>query len=116
MASLKIFQELLVINPVLKPDPRIGIGLCFWQLKDPKMAIKSWQRALQLNPKNTSASILVLLGEFHDSLTNSTNDKTFKEAFAKALTDLNNIFSENQHNPVLLTLLQTCLLYTSRCV
>ncbi|CAI7338258.1 BEM_collapsed_G0049720.mRNA.1.CDS.1 [Saccharomyces cerevisiae] len=71
------------------------------------MAIKSWQRALQLNPKNTSASILVLLGEFRESFTNSTNDKTFKEAFTKALSDLNNIFSENQHNPVLLTLLQT---------
>ncbi|CAI6747904.1 ASN_HP2_G0045720.mRNA.1.CDS.1 [Saccharomyces cerevisiae] len=107
MASLKIFQELLVINPVLQPDPRIGIGLCFWQLKDSKMAIKSWQRALQLNPKNTSVSILVLLGEFRESFTNSTNDKTFKEAFTKALSDLNNIFSENQHNPVLLTLLQT---------
>lgn len=107
VASLKIFQELLVINPVLQPDPRIGIGLCFWQLKDPKMAIKSWQRALQINSKNTSASILVLLGEFHNSLTDSTNDEVFKESFSKALNDLNNIFSENQNNPVLLTLLQT---------
>ncbi|CAI4050738.1 hypothetical protein SKDZ_15G0140 [Saccharomyces kudriavzevii ZP591] len=107
MASLKIFQELLVINPVLQPDPRIGIGLCFWQLKDPKMAIKSWQRALQINSKNTSASILVLLGEFHDSLIDSSNDDTFKEAFGKALIDLNTVFSENQNHPVLLTLLQT---------
>ncbi|QID87852.1 protein required for normal CLN1 and CLN2 G1 cyclin expression [Saccharomyces pastorianus] len=107
VASLKIFQELLVINPVLQPDPRIGIGLCFWQLKDPKMAIKSWQRALQINSKNTSASILVLLGEFHNSLTDSTNDEVFKETFSKALSDLKNIFSENQNNPVLLTLLQT---------
>ncbi|EHN00349.1 Ctr9p [Saccharomyces cerevisiae x Saccharomyces kudriavzevii VIN7] len=107
MASLKIFQELLVINPVLQPDPRIGIGLCFWQLKDPKMAIRSWQRALQINSKNTSASILVLLGEFHDSLIDSSNDDTFKEAFGKALIDLNTVFSENQNHPVLLTLLQT---------
>ncbi|EDO16212.1 hypothetical protein Kpol_1014p32 [Vanderwaltozyma polyspora DSM 70294] len=107
LASLRLFQELLVLNPVLQPDPRIGIGLCFWQLKDYKMAIKSWKRALELNPKDKSAEILVLLGDFHKSLTESSNDNQFSDYYTEALKNLNNLYSNNKENPVLLTLLQS---------
>ncbi|CCF56300.1 hypothetical protein KAFR_0A08660 [Kazachstania africana CBS 2517] len=109
-ASLKLFQELLVSNPVLRPDSRIGIGLCFWHLKDYNMAIKSWERSLEINNKNNVASILVILGNYHKSLTNSENDEQFKENFTKTLTDLNSLFvdgSHNKENPALLTLLQS---------
>ena len=106
VASLHSFQELLVSNPMFKPDPRIGIGLCFWKLKDSKMAIQSWQRAHELNPKNENLSILVLLGKFHDTITNSENDTDFKEGFKQALNDLNTILESDKESPVLLTLLQ----------
>lgn len=107
VASLKIFQELLVLNPVLQPDPRIGIGLCFWQLKDHKMAITSWERALELNNKNVNVRTLVLLGTFYNSLTESQNDESFKQNYTKALQDLNDLYAEDKESPVLLTLLQT---------
>ncbi|QLQ80673.1 hypothetical protein HG537_0E00260 [Torulaspora globosa] len=106
VASLKNFQELLVINPVMQPDPRIGIGLCFWQLKDYKIAISAWKRALELDPNNENAAILVLLGDFHTSLTTSETDAAFKESYSKVLSDLNNLFSKDKQNPVLLTLLE----------
>lgn len=106
-ASLRSFQELLVINPSMQPDPRIGIGLCFWQLKDYKIAIASWKRALNLNSENKNAAILVLLGDYHNSLTTSENDLSFQENYSKVLQDLNNLYNDDKHNPVLLTLLQS---------
>lgn len=106
-ASLKSFQELLVINPMIKPDPRIGIGMCFWQLRDYKMAVKSWKRAAQLDPTNKSVANLVLLTEFYEALTESTNDTEFEENFTKALKDLDAQLTADQENPVLLTLLQS---------
>ncbi|CCK72626.1 Ctr9p KNAG_0K02630 [Huiozyma naganishii CBS 8797] len=112
MASLKSFQELLVTNPVLKPDPRIGIGLCFWQLKDYQMAISAWERALELDPENKTASILCLLGKFHNSITDSKNDTQFTESFTKVLTELNDIYTNNKENPVLLILLQSYYYFT----
>ncbi|CCH62681.1 hypothetical protein TBLA_0I00160 [Henningerozyma blattae CBS 6284] len=105
--SLKLFQELLVINPSLQPDPRIGIGLCFWQLKDHKMAKTSWERCVELDPKNTTASILVLLSDLHDSLTSSKNDDDFVKKYTDVLKDLNNLYSSSKPNPVLLTVLQS---------
>ncbi|SMN19483.1 similar to Saccharomyces cerevisiae YOL145C CTR9 Component of the Paf1p complex [Maudiozyma saulgeensis] len=106
-ASLKAFQELLVINPMIKPDPRIGIGMCFWQLKDYQMAIKSWKRAAQLDPNNKGASTLVLLTEFYNALTESNNDTQFEENFTNALKDLDSQLSADKENPVLLILLQS---------
>lgn len=106
VASLRSFQELLLINPVMQPDPRIGIGLCFWQLKDYKIAIASWKRSLELNPNSKSAAILVLLGDFHDSLVASDSDTTFQESYANVLQNLNGLFSSDKQNPVLLTLLE----------
>lgn len=108
---LRLFQELLVLNPMLQPDPRIGIGMCFWQLKDYKMAITSWKRSLEVNPGNSNTNILVLLGEFHSSLSNSEDDDDFKLNYSKALTDLNNIYSDNRENPVLLVLFQSYLYF-----
>lgn len=32
LAALKVFQKVLQLNPLLRPDPRIGIGLCYWFL------------------------------------------------------------------------------------
>lgn len=107
MASLRAFQELLVINPVMYPDPRTGIGLCFWQLKDYKLAIAAWKRAIQLNPENNNAAVLVILGDFHNSLTTSENDESFRENYAKALQDLDGLLRKDEQNPVLWTLLQS---------
>lgn len=107
MASLRAFQELLVINPMMYPDPRVGIGMCFWQLKDYKLAIAAWKRALQLNGENTNAAVLVTLGEIHNSLTASENDESFRENYAKALQDLDGLLRKDGQNPVLLTLLQS---------
>ncbi|CCD26148.2 Ctr9p NDAI_0G03710 [Naumovozyma dairenensis CBS 421] len=113
MASLKLFQELLVNNPVLKPDPRIGIGACFWQLKDYKMAINAWERSLELDPTNKNSKVLCLLGKFHKTLIDSGNDDEFKDNFKDAMIDLSNIYqTENgKENPVLLTLLQSYYYY-----
>lgn len=107
MGSLRAFQELLVINPVMYPDPRIGIGLCFWQLRDFKIAIAAWERALQLNPANGNAAVLVLLGEFHNSLTSSENDENFQANYTRALQNLDGLLAKDRENPVLLTLLQS---------
>ncbi|KAH3898661.1 related to RNA polymerase-associated protein CTR9 [Saccharomycodes ludwigii] len=112
VASLRMFQELLILNPVFHPDPRIGIGLCFWQLKDYKMAIQSWERALEIDATNKNAKILVLLGEFHDTLYSSRNDESFRNNYTKALQDLHTLYVEEENSegavsPVLQCLLQS---------
>lgn len=46
--SLQLYQRILRLGPHTQPDPRIGIGLCFWQLGEKAKAKKAWERSLEL--------------------------------------------------------------------
>jgi tetratricopeptide (TPR) repeat protein len=46
--SLQLYQRILRLSPNTQPDPRIGIGLCFWQLGEKAKAKKAWERSLEL--------------------------------------------------------------------
>ncbi|WWC69705.1 uncharacterized protein I206_103648 [Kwoniella pini CBS 10737] len=59
-AALLTYQKLLSLNPEMSPDPRIGLGLCLWQLGDKAKARLAWERALSREPD--SWVCLLLLG------------------------------------------------------
>jgi RNA polymerase-associated protein CTR9 len=47
--ALKLYQTVLDKAPhIIDPDPRIGIGCCFWQLGHKDDAQRAWERALEL--------------------------------------------------------------------
>ncbi|KAK6458401.1 protein required for normal CLN1 and CLN2 G1 cyclin expression [Scheffersomyces xylosifermentans] len=86
--ALKLYQQVLILNPVMKPDPRIGIGICFWFLKDDKMALQAWQRALEIDPQNIKAKVLLNLANFHKAFTASLGDDEFLQNYKACLQDL----------------------------
>ncbi|KAG9103027.1 hypothetical protein FRC06_000428 [Ceratobasidium sp. 370] len=57
--ALKGFQECLTLNPNMLPDPRIGIGLCFWQLDHRDRALAAWKRAEQVHPDSWYPVLLI---------------------------------------------------------
>ncbi|KAF2854344.1 hypothetical protein T440DRAFT_552210 [Plenodomus tracheiphilus IPT5] len=84
--ALKGYQNILESSPdLLDPDPRIGIGCCFWQLGFKEDAASAWQRSLDLNPKSKIA--LTLLGIYNLQLTASysSTDPKFVELYKKAI-------------------------------
>jgi tetratricopeptide (TPR) repeat protein len=46
--ALKLFQQVLQLNPYCLPDPRIGIGLCLWALNHREKAKAAWERSLEV--------------------------------------------------------------------
>lgn len=101
-SALKLYQQVLVMNPLMKPDPRVGIGICFWFLKDRDMALGAWNRALQLDPANFKAKLLHNLATFDTVFTNSLSDKLFLEGYKLALTELTLLHLDRKLNPVIL--------------
>ncbi|CAH6718982.1 RNA polymerase-associated protein Ctr9p [[Candida] jaroonii] len=99
---LKLYQQVLLLNPIIKPDPRIGIGLCFWYLKDHKMAIRSWERSLQLDGNNLNVKILLNLSKFNDTFNHSLSDKEFKANYNHCLKTLKSNYDVDNENPVIL--------------
>lgn len=48
LPALKLFQLVLSYNPRCLPDPRIGIGLCFWAMDHKMQAKAAWERSLEV--------------------------------------------------------------------
>ncbi|CDZ96575.1 TPR-containing nuclear phosphoprotein that regulates K() uptake [Phaffia rhodozyma] len=57
--ALVLFQKVLSLNPDCKPDPRIGIGLCYWVLNSREKAKAAWTRSLELDPNSWAAELLL---------------------------------------------------------
>ncbi|OCK78598.1 hypothetical protein K432DRAFT_406325 [Lepidopterella palustris CBS 459.81] len=84
--ALKAYQSVLERAPdIIDPDPRIGIGCCFWQLGHKDDAQIAWQRALELNPKSKIALILLGLYTLHLSSQYATSDPRFPDIYKKAI-------------------------------
>ncbi|EGW30156.1 uncharacterized protein SPAPADRAFT_73543 [Spathaspora passalidarum NRRL Y-27907] len=89
--ALKLYQQVLILNPLMKPDPRLGVGLCFWFLKDDKMALAAWERCLELDPENIKAKIFINLAKFHLAFNNSLSDEEFLENYKTCLVEVSKI-------------------------
>lgn len=83
--ALYAYQQALKLNPKCRPDPRIGIGLCFWKLGDREHAFKAWERALIVD--KTSATAAALLGSwyFSEALRDNIARDEFEHRFTAAI-------------------------------
>lgn len=68
------------------PDPRIGIGCCFWQLGYKDDAHMAWQRALEVYPQSKIANVLLGLYHLDQSAQHPTSSAEFKSQYTKAMT------------------------------
>ncbi|CAD6499784.1 BgTH12-03891 [Blumeria graminis f. sp. triticale] len=86
--SLEAYQEVLQRMPdFIDPDPRIGIGCCFWQLDFKEDAKIAWERVLEINPDSKIANILLGLFYLDASAHVPINSAEFVRLYKKAMTE-----------------------------
>lgn len=86
--SLAGYQEVLTRMPdLVDPDPRLGIGCCFWQLGYKDDAKIAWERCLEITPDNKVANILLGLYYLDASSHVPTNSPEFMRLYKKAMTE-----------------------------
>lgn len=97
--ALKIYQQVLSQAPMFLPDPRIGIGCCFWFLGETSMAKKAWQRSIAVHPGKASQSAQVLLGlvNFHASRDIHLSDEAKLTAYQESMSYIQGTFKTNRN-------------------
>ncbi|KAI1378299.1 TPR-like protein [Hypoxylon crocopeplum] len=86
--SLETYQTVLKKMPdLVDPDPRIGIGCCYWQLRHKEDAKLAWERCLEINPESKTANILLGLYYLDASGRVPTNSPEFIRLYKKAMTE-----------------------------
>lgn len=86
--ALKVYQSVLESSPdLIDPDPRIGIGCCFWQLGFKDDAAGAWQRSLDLNPDSKTALVLMGVYNYHLTAQLPPSDPAFASLSKKAVSE-----------------------------
>lgn len=86
--ALSAYQQVLQRMPeMVDPDPRIGIGCCFWQLGFKDDAKAAWERCLEINPDSKIANILLGLYYLDSSGHVPANGPEFVRLYKKAITE-----------------------------
>ncbi|PHH63210.1 hypothetical protein CDD81_6162 [Ophiocordyceps australis] len=86
--SLAAYQDVLQKMPdLVDPDPRIGIGCCFWQLGYRQDAKIAWERALEINPESKVANILLGLFYLDSCGRMPINSENFIKLYKIAMTE-----------------------------
>lgn len=86
--ALGMYQDVLLKMPELvDPDPRIGIGCCFWQLGFKDDAKSAWERSLEINPNSKIANILLGQSYLDASSHVPVNSDEFLTLYKKAMTE-----------------------------
>ncbi|KAK1756213.1 tetratricopeptide repeat protein 1 [Echria macrotheca] len=86
--SLAGYQEVLSKMPdLVDPDPRIGIGCCFWQLGFKDDAKLAWERCLEITPHSKIANILLGLYYLDSSGHVPVNSPEFIRLYKKSMTE-----------------------------
>ncbi|KAK0389465.1 hypothetical protein NLU13_3040 [Sarocladium strictum] len=86
--SLTIYQDVLARAPdMVDPDPRIGIGSCFWMLGFKNDAKMAWERCLEITPDSKIANILLGLYYLDASGHKPVNSEDFIKLYKKAMTE-----------------------------
>ncbi|KJZ78963.1 hypothetical protein HIM_01736 [Hirsutella minnesotensis 3608] len=86
--ALATYQDVLQKMPdLVDPDPRIGIGCCFWQLGFKQDAKVAWERSLEISPESKFANILLGLFYLDASGHVPVNSEDFLRLYKKAMTE-----------------------------
>lgn len=94
--ALKLYQSVLNGRPNMKPDPRIGIGLCFWKLDDKSTARLAWERSVELDSENPAA--LSLLGLYYmDRAMANVDSSNFQRDYAFAMKFIQAAYKTNSN-------------------
>ncbi|KAN0091495.1 hypothetical protein V8E55_005061 [Tylopilus felleus] len=94
--ALKLFQQVLQLNPACVPDPRIGIGLCLWAMDHKAKAKAAWQRSLEVNPSEWAAQLLLGLESINASKTGNQTEQERAQAFLIGTKYIERAFNANQ--------------------
>ncbi|KAJ6498745.1 RNA polymerase II-associated protein [Mycena sanguinolenta] len=96
LEALKTFRRVLELNPRCLPDPRIGIGLCFWALGHKAKAKAAWQRSLDVNPNEWPSQLLLGLEAINASKNEGLSEAERSHSFTMGTRMIERAFKANQ--------------------
>jgi RNA polymerase-associated protein CTR9 len=101
--ALECYQEVLLKRPDMDPDPRIGIGMCFWSLGHKQDARMAWERALEIDPDSKVAHILMAACYLQVTSAMPIEDPAFMNSYRQVIDHTQKAYKLDKNMPMACT-------------
>jgi RNA polymerase-associated protein CTR9 len=101
--SLEAYQEVLRYRPDMDPDPRIGIGMCYWSLGYKDDAKMAWERALEIDPNSKVAHMLMAVYFLHVCSQMSQYDPEWMNNYRQVMEHTQKAYKIDNNFPIACT-------------
>ncbi|KND04495.1 uncharacterized protein SPPG_00223 [Spizellomyces punctatus DAOM BR117] len=99
--ALELYQKVLSIKPDLQPDVRVPIGICYYKLGATTQSRKALERALQLDPNNADALILLAILDWNVCRGPEAVSDDKRRLSTSANAKLLKVYRTNKRHPLL---------------
>jgi RNA polymerase-associated protein CTR9 len=101
--ALECYQEVLLKRPDMDPDPRIGIGMCFWMLGHKEDAKMAWERTLEIDPDSKVAHSLMAAYYLHVTSTTKEHDPSWMNNYRQVIDHTQKAYKLDKNFPMACT-------------
>ncbi|KAA8900881.1 hypothetical protein FN846DRAFT_781426 [Sphaerosporella brunnea] len=98
--ALECYQEVLLKRPDMDPDPRIGIGMCFWMLGHKDDAKMAWERTLEIDPDSKVAHSLMAAYYLHVTSTMPEYDPSWMNNYRQVIDHTQKAYKLDKNFPM----------------
>ncbi|KAI1318557.1 protein required for normal CLN1 and CLN2 G1 cyclin expression [Mortierella claussenii] len=98
--ALNLYRNVLKLQPDCIPNPRIGMGLCFYKLGMIDSAQQAFERCVEMSPQDATAHILLAILEFNKCKRPDMSEEEMTQVYKAGFGHLKDAFAVDKRNSV----------------
>ncbi|KAF9285833.1 protein required for normal CLN1 and CLN2 G1 cyclin expression [Mortierella alpina] len=98
--ALSLYRNVLKMLPECHPNPRLGLGLCFYKLGMVEQAQLAFERCIEVNAHDATAHVLLATLQFNRCKQSDLTEDEIKQVYKAGFMHLKNAYSADKKNPV----------------
>ncbi|KAG0327229.1 protein required for normal CLN1 and CLN2 G1 cyclin expression [Dissophora globulifera] len=98
--ALNYYRSVLKLQPDFTPNPRIGMGLCFYKLGMDDTAQQAFERCVEMNADDATAHVLLAILCFNKCKRSDLSEEEIKQIYRTGFMHLKNAYTADKKSPV----------------
>ncbi|KAF8939465.1 protein required for normal CLN1 and CLN2 G1 cyclin expression [Dissophora ornata] len=98
--ALNYYRNVLKLQPDCIPNPRVGMGLCFYKLGMLDSAQQAFERCVEMHAQDATAHVLLAILHFNKCKQSDLSEEEIRQIYKTGFMHLKNAYSADKKNPV----------------
>jgi len=98
--ALGLYRNVLKLQPDCIPNPRIGMGLCFYKLGMIEAGRQAFERCIEINSQDSTAHVLLAVTDFNKCKQTDLSEEEISGFYRSGFIHLRNAYNAEKKHPI----------------